>query len=623
MAMGVAGSFELSGTQGMTLEVSYSETYDVSGNKSDVSITQLRLKSSDWLGITYYLDGTIAIAGSTAVSMDSGAGYHGVTLPGSTNVYATAWGTLGGVSGIIHNDADGSKTVTISVNVRGYIRGGGTSSGWSVSGSKTIKLTTIPRASTIGATDANIGAVSMIAVSRKSAAYTHSIYYQFGNLSGYITAAGGTSAEEVKIDATSVAFLIPESFYAQIPAAKSGVCTLTCKTYSGTTQIGSAQTARFTVTAAETVSAPIVSGMVIDTNPVTLALTGDEDVLVRFYSTALATISSQAQNGASIVAETVNGQSVAEGQASFPEVEQSAFTFAAQDSRGYSGSAVVTKNMVPYVRLTCNPTGQRTDPTSGNAVLTIKGNYYNGSFGAVDNALQITYAVDRGDPVAVEPSFVEDTYSAVVALSGLDYNTAHTIEITVADKLDSLEKKAKVEKGIPIFDWGEHDFYFNVPVYFVPEQYAESTEHRGCYYRVVGTETEWFNPPMELDTEYRTTERWQGRVVYTMAVDAGAMPNATVKRVSFTIPSGTVDRFLNVTGSTSQGDALPYVTTTAGYRLAVARGAEQHEIIITTDADKSAYTAVAVVKYIKVVENYTGAVLGKAILGRMILGRSS
>lgn len=37
-------------------------------------------------------------------------------------------------------------------------------------------------------------------------------------------------------------------------------------------------------------------------------------------------------------------------------------------------------------------------------------------------------------------------------------------------------------------------------------------------YRIVDDIVEWFNPPMELDVEYRTTERWLGKPVYTKAV---------------------------------------------------------------------------------------------------------
>lgn len=44
-------------------------------------------------------------------------------------------------------------------------------------------------------------------------------------------------------------------------------------------------------------------------------------------------------------------------------------------------------------------------------------------------------------------------------------------------------------------------------------------------------EWEWVNPPMALGVEYRTTERYMGKPVYTKLVDCGYMPNATTKGV--------------------------------------------------------------------------------------------
>lgn len=38
-------------------------------------------------------------------------------------------------------------------------------------------------------------------------------------------------------------------------------------------------------------------------------------------------------------------------------------------------------------------------------------------------------------------------------------------------------------------------------------------------YRIVDDVIEWINPPMQLDTEYRTTERWLGKPVYTKLVE--------------------------------------------------------------------------------------------------------
>jgi hypothetical protein len=52
----------------------------------------------------------------------------------------------------------------------------------------------------------------------------------------------------------------------------------------------------------------------------------------------------------------------------------------------------------------------------------------------------------------------------------------------------------------------------------------ESTDHPGCYYRMVGGETEWINPPMTIGEEYRTTERWNGYAVYTKLIDLGTVP---------------------------------------------------------------------------------------------------
>ncbi len=36
---------------------------------------------------------------------------------------------------------------------------------------------------------------------------------------------------------------------------------------------------------------------------------------------------------------------------------------------------------------------------------------------------------------------------------------------------------------------------------------------------------EWLNPPMELGKEYRTTERWNGEVVYTRLINSGSAVN--------------------------------------------------------------------------------------------------
>ena len=364
---------------------------------------------------------------------------------------------------ITHNN-DGSRRVAMKMEAGIYV--------WAINkdGSATFDLDTIPRASTIGASGANIGSNTTIVVNRKSTAYTHSIAYKFGSLSGYITADGKTSNSESKYSATTISFAIPTSFYAQIPNAKNGTCTLTIKTYSGSTQIGDAQTCTLTVTAPQATCAPSVSGTVVDSNDATKALTGDNSKLVRYYSTALCTITATAKNSATISDKKIGGAAVSGNTRSISKVEQNTVSFYAKDSRGYEATANVGFTLIPYVLLTNNSSGQRTDPTSGNAKLTIKGDFFNGSFGTVANALSVKYRIapsggSYGDYVDVTPTTTGDSYSATVPLSGLDYESEYTIQIAAADKLASVTKTVTIRRGIPVFDWGENDFAFHVPVY--------------------------------------------------------------------------------------------------------------------------------------------------------------
>lgn len=53
------------------------------------------------------------------------------------------------------------------------------------------------------------------------------------------------------------------------------------------------------------------------------------------------------------------------------------------------------------------------------------------------------------------------------------------------------------------------------------EPAIQSTDRLDCYYRMVGDEKEWLNPPMISGTEYRTTERLHGSPVYMKFIDYG------------------------------------------------------------------------------------------------------
>ena len=208
----------------------------------------------------------------------------------------------------------------------------------------------------------------------------------------------------------------------------------------------------------------------VDINEKTKAVTGDPRILVRFCSTALCTLSATRNKEAgSFQVRTINNTEVSEPDTTLeiPNVAVGTFDFYAKDSRGYfNKDKVAALALVPYKMLTANVTARRVDPTSGNAVLKVEGNYFKGSFGAKDNFLRVEYRKgSSGDYQEAVPVISDDnTYTAEIFLEGLEYTKSFDYEVVVSDALNTVPRNATVKKGIPVFDWGEGDFAFHVPV---------------------------------------------------------------------------------------------------------------------------------------------------------------
>ena len=60
----------------------------------------------------------------------------------------------------------------------------------------------------------------------------------------------------------------------------------------------------------------------------------------------------------------------------------------------------------------------------------------------------------------------------------------------------------------------------------------ESSDYPGCYYRNVNGEKEWINPPMVFNTVYRTSERFNGKVVYACAVEIPELTDASMQAIN-------------------------------------------------------------------------------------------
>lgn len=127
----------------------------------------------------------------------------------------------------------------------------------------------------------------------------------------------------------------------------------------------------------------------------------------------------------------------------------------------------------------------------------------------------------------------------------------------------------------------------------------EDPKYAGCYYRKQNGTTEWINPPMIADVEYRTVERYEGKVVYVKNVNFGALPNAGTKTVTTGINGKyAFDMRFDIHMSNGSLTTFPYIST--GFEaLSRAYLESDGDLIVRTNSDLSAYNAKVLIKYTK------------------------
>lgn len=234
----------------------------------------------------------------------------------------------------VPHNADGTKTLATSTRI--------THDQFSSSAqSYSQPLTTIPRATTptLSASSVDMGASITINMPRASSSFDHTLTYKFGS-------ATGTIGSDL---ATSKAWEVPLSLASQVPNGTSGTCTITCKTYNGSTLIGT-KTVSFTakvpssvvpsissLTVAEAVSglATQFGGYVQNKSKlkVTIAAAGSYSSTISSYKT---TISGKSYSGSSFT----SGVLTASGTVTISTT--------VTDSRGRTASKSTTVTVIAY-----------------------------------------------------------------------------------------------------------------------------------------------------------------------------------------------------------------------------------------------------------------------------------
>ena len=163
----------------------------------------------------------------------------------------------------------------------------------------------------------------------------------------------------------------------------------------------------------------------------------------------------------------------------FENVESGTFTFTATDNRGKTKTETKTLSVIEYFKPTINQEVELelVGETGARANIKITGTYWNSNFGLKKNSLKISFrkkeeggAWTAWQDIQEPPYFIEiyndgNTFRSEFGLTGLDYSKAYTFQCAVADTLGSYATTPEyTAKLIPVFDWSETDFNFNVPV---------------------------------------------------------------------------------------------------------------------------------------------------------------
>lgn len=448
MVTGKSGYFDLAGSYGITLRVYWIETYDVSSNKSVVTIEKLQVKSSKYDGALYWLNGTVSVDGVVLATMSSAAGTHSAYITGLdkfADVKASG-NTASWVSQEITHADDGSKSVPIAVSLRGFTPTGTAGDGWEVNTSYSVALTTIPRKSTFTVPDGTLGTAFQIAVDRKSTSFTHTITYTCGTVSGTVCTQSATE---------DITYTLPLSLAEQNTSGVSVSVAFKLQTYSGNTAIGE-ETKTVTMAIPESVKPSCVLTVTDH-----MGYADRYGSYVKGLSRFAVSIAAETACGAAIRSYnvTANGKQYTEAELVTDVISSTAYnTISASvtDTRSRTSSvATKTVNILDYAKpaitelsvVRCNADGTE-NPNGGCVKLTFSAtvtplNNLNGAEYFVHwkkhNAVDYSggYAFDE---LYGQYSVTDHTY----IIEDIDTTASYEVEVTIEDNHFGIVKKGVV-----------------------------------------------------------------------------------------------------------------------------------------------------------------------------------
>lgn len=237
--------------------------------------------------------------------------------------------------------------------------------------------------------------------------------------------------------------------------------------------------------------APTIDWGMIDTDPNTIAATGSNIIMVRHQSDIKITIEPLAYKKSYITESYIalgNNKVYNSKEALFTNAQNNVFTIYARDFRGNYTLKEISLRMVDYFPVTCN-LSVNTPRTDNKMKVYVSGRYWDGNFGVSDNYIVFDYKY-TSNVEGHSRDWTRATGIPAVNLNDGNYNVSfdidvpnhvdtYTVQVRAIDLFNEATSREVTVKSIPIFDWGENDFKFNVPVSVQGDLNVSGTIYQG------------------------------------------------------------------------------------------------------------------------------------------------
>lgn len=440
--MATSGTIQQAIRTGYRLQIAWSITQNVANNTSSVT-AKVQLVST---GSSYTINSSASKSGSLTINGTKYTFSFTAALSGNQtkNIFQKT-------VTVAHN-ADGTKTCAFSatagidVTLSGTFYGDITASGNGV-------FNTIPRATvpTVSASSVNMGSSITINMPRAASAFDHTLTYKFGSATGTIGSDLGTSK----------AWTVPLSLASQIPNGTSGTVTITCKTYNGSTLIGT-KTVTFKANVPASVVPTISSVAVADTNSNYAAQFGS---LVQGKSKAKFTITAAGAYGSTIKAyKTVIEGKTYTGATPTTAVLTGSGNVTAKitvtDSRGRTATVDKTFNRIAYsAPKIATLEAARSDAegaenyegTHGKIILSY-------TIAAANNKNTSSYKLEYKLQTATAWTLLKSSsgfaqYEQIITDGIFSIDSAYDIRLTVTDYFGSVTRTAELPTAFTLMDF--------------------------------------------------------------------------------------------------------------------------------------------------------------------------